>query len=220
MKHEKINNTAMLILSSIVCLLPLILSALVYSDLPEQIAIQWSSTGEAVNYVPKAVAAFGLPLVFTAANLISKIRLMNDPKRESASSAMRKIYMWLIPSISLILIPVALFIALGVNIPITVIAPVIIGIAFILFGNYLPKNRQNYVIGVKLPWTLNNADNWNKTHRMAGYLWILGGIALISGSFFTYQSSAWLIISAIVLVSVIILPFIYSFLLYKMSWEK
>ena len=177
------NDAAVMILSSIVCLLPLILSVAVYNDLPEQIAIQWSNTGAPANTVPKAAAAFGLPFLFAAVNIISKIRLMNDPKREGASSAMRAVYMWLIPSISLVAIPIALFMAIGVNIPITIIGPVIVGVIIILFGNYLPKSKQNYVIGIKLPWTLHDADNWNKTNRMAGYLWILGGIALITGSF-------------------------------------
>ena len=208
-------NFAMTILTSIVCLLPLILSVALYGDLPEHIAIQWSSTGDPANIVPKAAAAFGLPLIFAAVNIISKIRLMNDPKREGASSTMRAVYMWLVPSISLAAVPVALFMAIGVSIPITVVGPVIVGIVFILFGNYLPKSRQNYVIGIKLPWTLHNADNWNKTHRMAGYLWILGGIVLIAGSFAARESSAWLIISAAVLAPVIIAPFIYSYLLYK-----
>ena len=209
------SNYTMMMLSSIVCLLPLILSVAVYSDLPEQIAIQWSNTRDPTNTVTKAVAAFGLPLILTAVNIISKIRLMNDPKREGASSAMRAVYMWLVPSISLVAIPIALFMAMGVNIPITIIFPVIVGIVFILFGNYLPKSRQNYVIGIKLPWTLHNANNWNKTHRMAGYLWILGGIALIVSSFITHESSAWPIISVVVLASIIIAPFIYSYLLYK-----
>jgi uncharacterized membrane protein len=209
------SNITIIILSSIVCLLPLILSVTVYNDLPEQIAIQWSNTGDPTNIVPKAVAAFGMPLIFTALNIISKIRLMNDPKREGASSAMRAVYMWLVPSLSLVAVPIALFIAMGVNIPITIIGPVVVGIILILYGNYLPKSRQNYVIGIKLPWTLHNADNWNKTHRMAGYLWILGGIAFISGSFIARESSAWLIILAVVLASAIIAPPIYSFMLYK-----
>ena len=99
--------------------------------------------------------------------------------------------------------------------PITIVGPVIVGVIIILFGNYLPKSRQNYVIGIKLPWTLHNTDNWNKANRMAGYLWILGGIALIACSFITHESSAWLIISAVVLASIIIAPFVYSYLLYK-----
>ncbi|MBR3188124.1 MAG: SdpI family protein, partial [Lachnospiraceae bacterium] len=50
---------------------------------------------------------------------------------------------------------------------------------FILIGNYMPKTRQNYTIGIKVPWALDNEENWNRTHRLAGYLWVAGGIILV-----------------------------------------
>ena len=209
------NNLIVMILSSVVCLLPLILSLAVYSDLPEQIAVQWSNTRNPTNVLPKAFAAFGLPLILMAVNIFSKLRLNNDPKRGGTPTVMRTIYLWLIPVISLLLVPAALFIAMDVNIPIAIIAPVAIGIVFILSGNYLPKSRQNYVIGIRLPWTLHDADNWNKTHRIAGYLRILGGMALITGSFITFGNLAWIVFSLAVLALVIIIPFLYSYSLYK-----
>lgn len=49
---------------------------------------------------------------------------------------------------------------------------------FLVVGNYLPKTRQNYTIGIMIPWTPANEENWNRTHRFAGYLWMSGGIRL------------------------------------------
>lgn len=88
---------------------------------------------------------------------------------------------------------------------------------FIICGNYLPKNRQNYTIGIKLPWTLHDADNWNKTHRLAGYLYIFGGILLIAGAFIFDTSSAisGLSLAVFVVILLVIVPVIYSFLLYN-----
>jgi uncharacterized membrane protein len=56
---------------------------------------------------------------------------------------------------------------------------ILMGILFIVIGNYMPKTRQNYTIGIKVPWALDNEENWNRTHRLAGYLWVAGGIALV-----------------------------------------
>lgn len=56
---------------------------------------------------------------------------------------------------------------------------ILMGILFILIGNYMPKTRQNYTIGIKVPWALDNEENWNRTHRLAGYLWVAGGIILV-----------------------------------------
>ena len=209
------NNKAIILLTSIVCLLPLILSAVVYNDLPEQIAVQWSAGGNPQNYVPKAAAAFGLPFLFMAINIFSNVRLLNDPKKVGASQTARMIMLWVVPFASLVLMPVSLFFAMGVMIPVTVVIPLILGIVFILYGNYLPKNRRNYVIGYKIPWTFNNADNWNKAHRLAGYLWIFGGIGLIVQAFATFENTAWLILSLLIVVMVVLVPIIYSYALYK-----
>jgi len=77
---ETKNNAAMFIITSVVCLLPIILSFAVYNELPEQIAVHWDSAGNPDNFLPKALAAFGLPLLFMVVNIFSKIFLYNDPK--------------------------------------------------------------------------------------------------------------------------------------------
>ena len=128
---------------------------------------------------------------------------------------MRTIVEWLVPFSSLIFVPVMLFIAMGVKIPIVIIVMVFVGIVFILCGNYLPKSRQNYVVGIKLPWTLNDTDNWNKTHRMAGYLWIFGGMAFIIVPFVSFGSSFLLAVFLSIVALMIIAPVLYSYFLYR-----
>ena len=56
---------------------------------------------------------------------------------------------------------------------------VILGVLFMILGNYMTKTHQNYTIGIKLPWTLNSTENWNKTHRLASRLYALAGAILI-----------------------------------------
>ena len=212
------NNLPIILLTSVICLLPVILSLAVYKNLPEQIAIHWTSAGEPDSFAPKIVVAFGLPLFFLAVNLYSKMRLYNDPRRadHNHSQAVQRISTWVLPLLSLIIVPLTLFIAMGMPIPVSVIIPVLTGILLILCGNYLPKCRQNYTIGIKLPWTLHDVDNWNKTHRLAGYLWICGGVMLIAGTFISINSAAWRIsLTVLVAVLLIMVPFLYSYLLYK-----
>ena len=67
----------------------------------------------------------------------------------------------------------------------------IVGIVFVVSGNYLPKSRQNYTIGIKLPWTLADVDNWNKTHRLAGALWIAAGIFVLVRPFLPIRTGLW-----------------------------
>jgi uncharacterized membrane protein len=209
------SNFAVMTLSTVVCLLPIILSFMVYNDLPDKVVVQWNVEGNPNRYLPKAAAAFGLPLFFAAINIISKLFLYNDPKRKNISKAARIITEWSVPFIALALVPVILFMAMGNQIPIPIIAMVFSGVVLILCGNYLPKSRQNYVVGIKLPWTLNNADNWNRTHRMAGYLYVCCGIAFIIVSFIFLGKPVLLVLILSILALLIIAPVLYSYFLYK-----
>lgn len=215
-KHSHV----LMILSSVVCLLPIILSLAVYNELPEKIAIHWDGTGSPDNYASKAFAAFGLPLLFMTINIYVNFHLRNAPKRANASTAVIAIATWFCPFLSLILTPITLFIAMGANIPISLMASALIGISLILFGNYLPKSRRNYIVGIRLPWTLDNADNWNKTNRMAGYLWIFGGVVFLIGSFLFIGSPVWSILSLAIIALLIITPRLYSYSLYKRHGEQ
>ena len=202
----------LLSITTIVCLLPLILSFVLYKKLPEEVAIHFNGAGVADNYVPKAVAAFGLPFLMAAINSFTHFTIDNDPKKMNASSALKYMGKWTAPILSIILMPVTLFIALGYKIPIVIISQAIVGVVIVACGNYMPKCKQNYTVGIKLPWTLSSEENWNKTHHMAGYLWILGGISIIIVSCIRMPS----IPLTLVVISIItIIPFLYSFWLYK-----
>ena len=100
--------------------------------------------------------------------------------------------------------------ALGVDVNMEVIVSILMGGIFILLGNYMSKNHQNYTVGIKLPWTLNSEENWNRTHRMAGKLWILAGLVFWGSVFFENNT-----VPIVIIVVVVTIPMIYSFVLYK-----
>ena len=85
------------------------------------------------------------------------------------------------------------------------------GVLFVLIGNYLPKTKQSYTLGIRLPWTLASEENWNRTHRLGGVLWVLGGLYFIVMSFFPWNLAAFLI--PILLMALV--PTVYSYLLYR-----
>jgi len=74
------------------------------------------------------------------------------------------------------------------------------------------NESQNYFVGIKLPWTLSSEENWQKTHRFAGWCFIIIGILTLAESFFLRSASA-VIFSGIILAA--LLPTIYSFLIFK-----
>jgi uncharacterized membrane protein len=53
------------------------------------------------------------------------------------------------------------------------------GALFVVIGNYLPKTRSNWVIGIRTPWTLSSDYTWEKTHRLTGLLFLGSGVLTI-----------------------------------------
>jgi uncharacterized membrane protein len=124
-----------------------------------------------------------LPLLLAAINLYSHFRVTADPKVKNSAASLRMLAKWLVPVASLIIMPITLFTAMGKQVPVVMIVTAMAGLAVAISGNYLPKCKRNYTIGIKLPWTLDNEENWNHTHRFSGFVWAIGGILIIIGAF-------------------------------------
>ena len=200
-----------LILTTLICLLPMVAGALLYSRLPETMATHWNMNGEPDGWSSRAFAVFGLPGILLAVNLLLPFALKADPKRANMSDALVKVTVWTIPLVSLLCCGLTLARGLGYTVRVEFWVPIFMGVLFIVIGNYLPKTKQSYTMGIKLPWTLNSEENWNRTHRLAGYLWVLGGVLFIVMSFVGWSLAAFLIILAVM----VFVPTVYSYLLYR-----
>lgn len=86
----------------------------------------------------------------------------------------------------------------------------VLGIVFLVLGNYMPKVKQNNVVGFRVSWTRNSQENWRRTNRLGGWLMVLGGVFLLGNMIFQFQ---WLWIAIVVLV--VVVPLTYSYHLYR-----
>jgi uncharacterized membrane protein len=75
--------------------------------------------------------------------------------------------------------------------------------------------KPNYFAGLRLPWTLNNEENWRLTHRLAGKLWFTTGILLLILAFLLPASWLVFVFMGMVFVTVIV-PVLYSYRMYAM----
>lgn len=198
------------VLSLLLCLLPLVLGVIFYKDLPDQVAIHFDFNGEPNGFASKDFALFLLPVILIFIHLFVWFQLANDPKKKNYSSVMRGISHWLVPVLSVLVQTTIITFGLGITFPIFFFLSLAMGILFMVIGNYLPKCKQNYTMGIKLPWTLHDEDNWNRTHRLAGWTWMAGGILMILNAFLNWEWILWGSLALMVLI-----PFIYSYLLYR-----
>ena len=200
-----------LIITSLVVLLPLIAGLILWSRLPAEMAIHFGADGQADGFASRGLAVFGLPLFLLAMHLLCAFVTLHDPKRENISGKIYHLVLWLMPVISVVSGAMLYLYALGITTDTLFFVKLLLGLLFVILGNYLPKCRQNYTVGIKLPWTLADPDNWNRTHRMAGWLWILGGLLLLADALLHFLPD-WAFLPLLLLMGLV--PMAYSFLLH------
>ncbi len=205
-------NKKELLATALVCLLPVLAGAVLYPHLPETMATHWGIDGAANGWMPRAAAVFGLPVFLLAIHLICVYALGHDPKRGNMSGVLCTLTMWICPALSLLCGTVTLGAGLGHEMHISTVVPVFMGLLFLILGNYLPKIRRNLTVGIKLPWTLASEENWSRTHRIAGFLWVLAGLATLAVTLLGAWSSG-LFFALLVLTAGI--PTLYSYCYYR-----
>ena len=194
-------------------LLPIFFGLVVYNRLPEQMPVHWNAAGEVDGYGSKFMAVFGMSALLAAVNVFCQFFTLADPKHGNTEGKVRTLVFWLLPVISIVMNSVVILVGLGKEISVELITPVLVGVILIVIGNYMPKVKQNYTIGIKVPWALNSEENWRRTHRLGGWLFMLCGVvmlftAIVGTKFFLGIMLCMLIVVALV-------PVIYSYILYR-----
>ena len=207
------NNKKQIIISSIIILLPIVAGLVIWNYLPEKMATHWNANGEVDRWNSKVFAIFGIPAIFLIAHLGCVIVTLRDPKNKEQNKKVSNMVLWLMPIFSLILTGTTYAIALGNTIGMDMIVRILIGLMFVILGNYMPKCKQNHTIGVRVTWTLQNEENWNKTHRFTGKLWVLGGIIILATMFIPMNHYIHAFLSVCIVLS--FLPMLYSYVYYR-----
>ncbi|MGN0355728.1 MAG: SdpI family protein [Muricoprocola sp.] len=204
-------NKKYIIITSLIMLLPILVGLLLWNKLPEQVPTHFDSSGVPNDYSSKAFAVFGINFILIACHLLVAFATAADPKRQRIQDKVYRLMLWICPILSIFVGVMVYGYCLNFKINISFAGGLLIGFIFIIVGNYLPKCKQNYMIGIKLPWTLDDMDNWNATHRMAGPVWVLGGLAILILNIAGLHNT-WTFLGITLLVALI--PCIYSFLFY------
>ncbi len=206
-------NKGKIILSTIVTLVPMLAGLIIWNMLPDTLPIHWGPTGEIDGWTSKGFAVLGMPAIMVGLNFLCIIATGLDHKNKNQNRKVFDIVFWIAPVMALLLGAIVYLTALGVNVSAPNIMIAVLGILFVFIGNYIPKSKQNYTIGIKIIWTLESEANWLATHRFAGKVWLIGGIVLVLSAFVPAVALLWIAISVLVLM--IAIPFVYSYLYFR-----
>lgn len=209
-KHKKT-----IIITSILTLAPMLVGIILWDKLPAKIPTHFGINNIPDGYSGKAFAVFGLPLFMLAMHIICILATKADPKMKGINDKVFTLVLYIIPAVSLLICAMIYPIALGKEMRVGLIATLFMGLLFTVSGNYLPKCKPSYTVGIKLPWTLDDSENWTKTHALAGKLWVAGGLIIIATAFFENP----FVFFAVVLVMVLV-PTVYSYSLFKNKKDK
>lgn len=207
------NNRVKFIISCIIILLPALFGLIMWNRLPEVMTTHWGFAGSADGWNSRPVTVIILPLILLVFHIICLIFTVKDPGNKNQSKKALSMVFWIIPVISLFTNGFMYAIALGYEFSSTSMMFVIMGLMFIFIGNYMPKCKQNFTLGIKIKWTLENEENWNATHRFSGKVWVIGGILLLAAVFLPMKAAIPVMLVAIIAMALI--PFLYSYLYHR-----
>ena len=196
-------NKGLMILTSLIILLPMLAGILLWDQLPEKMAIHWDANGEANGWTSRPVEVFGLPLFLLAIHFICAWGTDLDKRNRNQNEKIKQITLWIAPAVSLLGNSSTYAAAMGQEMDIVRYATLFMGLVFLMIGNYMPKCKQNYTIGIKLKWTLESEENWYATHRLAGKIWMAGGLVILICGFFSVHAPVFVLFLLMVFIPVV-----------------
>lgn len=165
-------------------LLVIAITLALYPQYPERLATHWNLRGEVDGYETKTVLnALLLPLVTVAIIGLMLFFPFIDPKREKYALFDRpyRTIRFAIVALFCLIQGSMIMTYIGHPVPNDKFTPAVTSLLIIVMGNLMGKIRQNWVIGVRLPWTLAREDVWNRTNRLGGKLFIASGLLGLAG---------------------------------------
>ena len=205
----------------LVMLVPAIYLSILWKQIPQSVPMHFDLKGNVDRYGTKHDLLI-LILSLTALTLITYLVVSNiykiDPRKNAAQNKdrLKKIAVGISLYLSAIWVMLVYEIAHN-DVSMTMkFVFVSMGLLFALLGNNMYNIKPNYFAGIRLPWTLENEDNWRKTHHLAGRFWFFGGLIFAVITFFINNKLIGYIAMSMLTI-LIIIPIIYSYNVYKNS---
>jgi uncharacterized membrane protein len=202
--------------------LPFGYAAYLYPSLGDQIPIHFDINGKPNDWASRN-SIFISPVILGFVTFFTWLLLTNiekiDPKRagQEENRSIKNLALFLSGALCVLNL-VILYGTTHKNVAIDKLIFGSLGFLFMGLGYFMPKLKQNYFAGYRLPWTLENEKNWKQTHQLAGPWWIGGGVSQVVLAIALKGQILFYIFMAITIL-VALVPAIYSYLQFKRTKE-
>ena len=180
-----------------------------------QIAIHWDAAGNPNGYASKPVALLLIPALSLVIAVLLAVVPQLEPRRLNLARSAKPYMVGWIGSMVVLAVAQLLIVLAAVGHPANsvLIASLAVGALLVVVGNYLGKARSNFFFGIRTPWTLSSDLSWDKTHRLAGRIFVAVGIAMVIAGL-TRSATVFLVVFAILL-ALIVWVTVYSYLVWR-----
>ena len=185
-----------------------------------RIPVHWNASGEVDGYGSKALGlSIGPVTVLIISALFAALPKIEPRKQHLIQSSKLYTAIWLCVLAIMSVIHVQLILAAtGVYTGSTRLGLAMVGVMFIVVGNYLGKSRSTFLMGIKTPWTLSSELSWRKTHRLGGWLFIALGLAHIVTVLAAPRLLPVVIVGGIIAMLVVVM--VYSYLVWRTDPDR
>ncbi|MDQ7841100.1 MAG: SdpI family protein [bacterium] len=175
----------------------LVLAGLTWGAAPERLPVHWDIKGTPDRFGGKAEGLLAIPATAVGIYVLMLVLPRFDPRRrhyELFAGVYNLIRTLLVAFLFALYLVVVLW-ARGIPVRVEKITPLLVGALLIVLGSYMGKLRSTWFVGIRTPWTLSSEESWNKTHRLGGKVFILGGAASILVGLLRSEYAVWAMIA-------------------------
>lgn len=196
--------------------LPYVYLATIWNKLPDRVPMHFNIEGTADAWSGKATLLFLPGALGVGIYLLMLVIPLLDPKKKIRQMGDKYYaFRFMLTFFFSLLSMYILYVTNEGSLENPNVLVALIGALFAMLGNYFPTVRPNYFIGIRTPWTLENEGVWKKTHRIAGRLWVVGGLLIVILSFVVQDNTALALIFGSILFIMVIIPVVFSYLDFK-----
>jgi uncharacterized membrane protein len=200
----------------IVLIIPFIIIGILWDKFPAKIPVHWNFKGEIDRYDEKATGLFFIPVLNILIYVLFWVLPKIDPRKANYKffQGAYNVLRFSITLFLLLLFLITVAMSLGYGLDVGRIVIYLCLLLFLLIGNFMGSFRSNYFVGIRTPWTLQNEEVWQKTHRLGGRLWAWSSLAMIILGFFL-SFDVFVILCIIYFFVIAIIPILYSYIIYR-----
>ena len=196
------------LITSAITLVPILLGLLLWNKLPDQLPTHFGVDGAADGWSGKGFAVFGIPLMMLGFHFVIFFATRLDKQNRGHNEKVMNLVGLIFPVMSIVNSVIIYAHAMDLELNLSMLLFPMLGLLFIAMGNWMPKIKQNSTLGIKIKWTLYNEENWNRTHRVAGFVWVIGGVIFCLMGFVTEKALLFLLPLEVILLACV--PMVYS----------